>query len=91
MQEEVIPWWTPPVPGEPSKAQPLTWRDWWDALWGRLEPFYKVELDGTWCIVEANEVNDWLKPDLPDGESYTITRVQMTRRQFEALPEFDGF
>lgn len=90
MTDEVIPWWTPPLPEDASKSQPLTWRDWWDALLGRLETFYKVEHDGSWFICEAHEV--WVyQGTQAHGDTYDITPVQMTRRQYEALPEFTGF
>jgi hypothetical protein len=88
MRAPALPWWRPPYP---TTAEPRpTFADWWDALFGRMETFYRVELDGSWCIVDTPEVPDWLQPDL-EGYAYVITTVRMTRRQFNNLPEFDGF
>jgi len=86
--ETVIPWWAPATPED--VPPPTTWRDYWDALFGRLETFYRVELDGSWCMVETADLPSWLEPEL-DGYAYTVTAVRMTRRQFESLPEFEGF
>jgi hypothetical protein len=80
-----IPWWSPGIPVQADHK--ATWRDLWDALFGRRVLFYKVEHDGSWFICEANDVNDWMN----DGCEYTISHVLMTRRQFENLPEFGGF
>lgn len=84
-----IPWWLPSFPAIAAPA--VTWRDYWDALFGRHETFYKIELDGSWCMVESQEVPTWLAPDIGEDDEYTITPVRLTRRQFEALPEFAGF
>lgn len=64
--------------------------DMWDALFGRLLTFYRVEHDGSWFICRAHEVHDWLR-DEGDSTVYTVTPVRMTQRQFNALPEFKGF
>lgn len=81
-----LPWWTKGI--ENHKPAPrATLADWWDAFFGRLETFYRVELDGSWCIVEPHEVATFTEG--PDR--YTIECVEMTRRQFESLPEFEGF
>lgn len=85
-----IPWWRAAI-DNPVKRARTTFADVWDALFGRLETFYKVELDGSWCMVESQEVPDWLEPDVSGFDQYTITPVRMTRRQFDNLPEFEGF
>lgn len=51
------------------------------------ETYYRIELDGSWCICKS--VEDVI--DDEDRDQYVITEVRMTRAQFEALPEFDGF
>lgn len=60
--------------------------DAWDALFGRYEPYYRVELDGCYCIVPVQDVDAY-----PPSGGYTVTPTIMTRRQVAALPEFDGF
>lgn len=81
-----LPWWRPPYP---AAAEPgPTFADWWDALFGRLETFYRVELDGTWCVCE--HVED-VTGDDSEPHPYVITEVRMTRRQYDNLPEFTGF
>jgi hypothetical protein len=98
----MIPWRTPPAPQQKPEPRP-TWRDLWDALFGRRLTFYCVELDGSWFICSAAELVDfdvadksYVHPDgwcvtAPGGDHYTITKVRMTRRQYDALPEFQGF
>ena len=83
--EYFIPW--PHAPYPPMKQAIVTLADILDAILGRLRTYYRVELDGSWCICER--VDDILGDE--DREDYTITEVRMTRRQFEALPEFEGF
>lgn len=83
-----IPWWHTPYPTLERPRVLLA--DLWDALFGRLETFHRVELDGSWFICEPREVWEWLGT-APDGTTYLITDLRMTRRQFNQLPEFDGF
>lgn len=85
----IIPWGNPPYPSAP--AQRRTFADYWDALFGRRETFARVELDGSWCICELRDATDIAGDWNADSNDYTITQVRMTRRQFEALPEFEGF
>jgi hypothetical protein len=96
--ERALPWWAPPFPPMPVEA--VSFADIWDALFGRLETFCKVELDGSWFICEAKDLADYELPErdgdgwcvtAPGGDHYTITRVRMTRREFNNLPEFEGF
>jgi len=76
-----------------TETRPLvrkTRADYWDAIFGRRETFAKVELDGSWCICEQHDAADIAGE--PSGSNvYTIAHVRMTRRQFEALSEFQGF
>jgi len=82
-----IQWWKP---GHVLDEARCTWADWWDALFGRRETFVRIEVDGSWCICEPHDV-----PDMRDGAegdaTYIVTEVRMTRRQFERLPEFEGW
>ncbi|WOB06517.1 hypothetical protein [Piscinibacter gummiphilus] len=84
---EALPWWRPPFPA--IEAAKVRFADVWDALFGKLEVFFKVEYDGSWFICEARDVRDWVCEGGP--AIYTVTEVRMTRRQFNNLPEFAGF
>lgn len=86
----VIPWWPPAYP--PVLPHPTTtWRDLWDALFARRLRYWKVELDGSYFIGTHDEMEEELRNAGPYFTRYAVTPVRMTRRQFEALPEFDGF
>jgi hypothetical protein len=87
MRAPVIEWWKP---GRVIEEARCTWADWFDALFGKRETFVRIELDGSWCIVERIEAWSFMGPTEP-GEAYTITEVHMTRRQFDNLPDFEGF
>lgn len=75
----------------------------WDDLFGRVETFYRVEVGGAWFICEPGDLCEFDLPNkaeafpdgwavtVADGDSYTVTPVRMARRQFNALPEFNGF
>lgn len=88
MSGQNLPWWAAAT--RPVAEVGVRFADVWDALFGRIETFYKVELDGSWFICEPQEVWAFLGVQ-PDGDFYTITEVRMTRRQFNNLPEFEGF
>jgi hypothetical protein len=51
------------------------------------ELFFRVTHEGTPCIVERHELLDMI------GEegAYRVEPIRMTRKKFEALPEFTGF
>lgn len=83
-----IPWWAKATPA-PTEIG-MRFADLWDALFGRIETFYRVELDGAWCMVEKRDMWEFTLT-APSGDVYTITEVRMTRRQFDNLPEFSGF
>lgn len=51
----------------------------------RRERFYKIEHDGTYCIMEQ-----WDQEAFPADE-YNVSIIRMTRRKFNELPEFEGF
>jgi len=87
MAEQQIQWWKP---GRVLEEARCAWPDWLDALFGRRETFVRVELDGSWCICEPRDVPD-MTVDAEAGETYIVTEVRMTRREFERLPEFEGW
>lgn len=53
----------------------------------KLETFIRLEYDGSSCVMEPHEAAN---RDDPETE-YRVTEVQMTRDQFERLPDFGGF
>lgn len=50
----------------------------------KIERFAKVTANGSSCIVEEREAVEY-------GDDYEICIVEMTRDQFEFLPEFNGW
>lgn len=52
------------------------------------EEFTRLELDGTWCVMENREADAVLAED---DSPYKRSTVMMTRDQFERLPDFAGF
>jgi hypothetical protein len=83
-----IPWWKPPFPA--AEQISVRFADLWDALFGKIETFVKVEHDGSYFICEPRD--SWeFTGTAPDGDVYILTEVRMTRRQFDNMPEFGGF
>ncbi len=62
----------------------------WDALFGRVETFVKVEHGGSWFICEPRDAWEY-KGTASDGDVYITSEVRLTRRQFNNLPVFQGF
>lgn len=58
----------------------------------KLETYYKVSAKGTknpFCVLETeNQIKDMCEGE---EEQYDITKIEMTKDQFERLDEFDGF
>lgn len=52
------------------------------------EPFTRLELGGTTCVMEPREAEDLLAES---DQQYTVTTVMLTRDQFDRMPEFNGF
>lgn len=50
MRAPALPWWRPLYPA--AEPRP-TLADWWDALFGRLQAFYRVELRLPYLTAEA--------------------------------------
>jgi hypothetical protein len=88
MSEVQIPWWAKATPAVDQVRVRLA--DLWDALFGRIETYFKVELDGSFCIVESRDLFDFANT-ADSSDNFIVTAVHMTRRQFNSLPEFAGF
>lgn len=52
--------------------------------------FVKITYDGSWVIVMPGDEQAFVD-EADDPSEYNIERVRMTMRQFEALPDFNGF
>lgn len=52
------------------------------------EMFVRVELDGSWCVMEPCEAHEMVSDT---SEEYKTEYVYLTRDQFNSLPEFEGF
>lgn len=50
--------------------------------------FVKVECDGSYCICLPGHEHDFVDDEDYD---YKFITVRMTQKQFDELPEFDGF
>lgn len=57
--------------------------------WIEPRDFVKIGCDGSFVIVRPGEESDFL--DGGDPTDYTVEKVRMTARQYDKLPEFDGF
>jgi len=87
MSTEQVEWWKP---GYVLEGIACKFADVWDALFGKLETFIRVERAGSWFICEPHEAWEF-NGTAYDGDVYITTEVRMTRRQFNNLPEFEGF
>lgn len=59
----------------------------------KTERFVRVGLYGSWCLMEPDAaivMMDEVKYN-DDAEDYIYEEVYLTRDQYEALPEFEGF
>lgn len=45
--------------------------------------------DGTFCVCESQGDADFMTSGL-DGHEFAATEIEMTREQFDALPEFEA-
>lgn len=54
----------------------------------RLDPFVRVEHDGSWCVMEPAELDAFVQGC---ETGYKVETVMLTRDQFENIPEFNGF
>jgi hypothetical protein len=55
----------------------------------KLEPFVVVEFEGVKCFIDQHEKESFME-DGSDCE-YVFHEVELTRDQFERMPEFTGF
>lgn len=61
-------------------------------LFGRKRYVRVEHEDGGWFVAYPKEAKALVQfADPGDEGAFTLTDVYMTRKQFEALPEFDGF
>lgn len=52
------------------------------------ELYIRLSFDGSHCVMQFNEGLEVIKDS---EEDYDVDTVVMTRKEFEALPEFTGF
>lgn len=83
----VFPWANPPYPPIPQERK--NFADYWNAIFGRRLRFTRVEYDGGWVLCPPEDAEAYIDPEHRD--EYRVTDVYMTQRQFDALPEFQGF
>lgn len=60
-----------------------------DALGEPRKRYVRITHDGAHCIVQPDDVKDMVDSEKP--EDYTLTDTYLSEREFEDLPEFDGF
>jgi hypothetical protein len=60
-----------------------------DALGEPRKRYVRITLDGSHCIDRPDAVADVIGDD--DPQNYTLTDVYLSEREFDDLPEFDGF
>jgi hypothetical protein len=56
----------------------------------KTEEFARIEYDGTCCVMEVGEADAFMR-DADCPEHYQRSVVNITRDQFNALADFDGF
>lgn len=54
------------------------------------ERFVRVEMDGSWCVMPPEDAKEFIEPN-DFGDKYTHSDIYLTRDQYKALPEFEGF
>ena len=66
-----------------------------DALGGPRTRYVRVTLSGSHCVMHPSEgdcyIEDARNAGDPDWERYIVRDVWLSEREFEDLPEFDGF
>jgi hypothetical protein len=53
--------------------------------------YVRLEYDGNVCIVEPDDVDDMIEDHDPDADPIKQSDVWMTAKEFEDLPEFEGW
>jgi hypothetical protein len=66
---------------------------WFDAFGEKRQRYVRVSLDGNHCVMHPSEGDTYLKDarDCGDDSQYTVADVYLSEREFEDLPEHDGF
>jgi len=64
-----------------------------DALGELRKRFVRVTLDGSHCVMYPSEGDTYLKEakDAGDDSAYVVCDVWLSKREFDDLPEHDGF
>lgn len=64
-----------------------------DALGAPRTRYVRVSLDGSHCVMHPSEGDTYLQDarDHGDESNYTVADVYLSEREFEDLPEHDGF
>lgn len=64
-----------------------------DALGQPRTRYVRVSLEGNHCIMHPSEGDTYLQDarDCGDDSNYTVADVYLSEREFEDLPEHDGF
>ena len=60
-----------------------------DAFGRQRVRYVRVIHDGTTCVVPPNDVASLVDSERPDD--YRVEDVYLSKEEFDALPEFDGF
>jgi hypothetical protein len=56
----------------------------------KLEKFARVEFDGQFCVMEMHELDSFMS-EADEPEQCKVSTVEITRDQFERMPELNGF
>jgi hypothetical protein len=64
-----------------------------DALGAPRTRYVRVSLGGNHCVMHPSEGDTYLKDsrDFGDDSAYVVADVWLSEREFEDLPEHDGF
>lgn len=64
-----------------------------DALGEPRTRYVRVTLDGSHCVMHPSEGDRYLQDARAAGDEseYTVRDVYLSEREFDDLPEFDGF
>jgi hypothetical protein len=64
-----------------------------DALGEPRKRYVRVSLGGSHCVMRPSEGDTYVKDarDAGDESSYTVADVWLSEREFDDLPEHDGF
>ena len=82
-----------PAPERAEMCQPEGLK--FDAFGEPRTRYVRVTLNGSHCVMQPSEgdcyVEDARKAGDPDWERYIVRDVWLSEREFDDLPDFDGF